>query len=93
MMIMTINTTIIKRLILPSLILGGILTILSGIFPNVTLGLLGVAYWGYPIPWIRQVVYPGSPRVILWHFFVLDWLIWMALSFGVFYLIKNNSQV
>ena len=85
---MTINATLLKRLVLSSCILGGIITIFSGLLPNIPPGLLGVGYWGYPLPWIKQVVYPGAPKVIVWHFFVLDWLIWMGLSFAVLYGIK-----
>jgi hypothetical protein len=85
---MAINTRFIKRLVLPSLILGGIITIFSGLLPNTTQGILGVGYWGYPIPWIKQIVYPGAPRVILWHFFVLDWIFWMVLFLSLYYVIS-----
>ena len=87
-MCMKINTKLLKRLVLTSCILGGIITIFSGLLTNIPPGLLGVAYWGYPLPWIKQVVYPGAPKVIIWHFFVLDWLIWMGLSLAVLYGIK-----
>ncbi len=92
-MIMTINMTFLKRLVLPSLIIGGIITSFSGLLPNIPPSLLGVGYWGYPLPWLKQVVYPGAPKVIIWHFLILDWLIWTGLSFSVLYVMKIHLKV
>jgi len=92
-MTLTINTTFLKSLVLPSLIIGGFITFFLGLLPNIPRNLLGVSYWGYPLPWIKQVVYPGAPKVIIWHFLILDWLIWMGLSFGVLYGMKIHLKL
>ena len=89
---MILNSMYIKRVILPACILGVIITLISGLLPNMPTQLLGVGYWGYPLPWIKQVVYPGAPKVIIWHFLILDWIIWMGLSFGVLYAINRLSE-
>lgn len=87
-----INLPFIKRVVLPSCIVGGIVTILSGLLSNTSLGLVGVGYWGYPLPWIRQIVYPGAPKVLIWQFLILDWLIWTALSFGAIYAVDHSFK-
>ncbi|MFQ5820696.1 MAG: hypothetical protein ACE5I5_11960 [Candidatus Heimdallarchaeota archaeon] len=74
-----------KRLII-AVVVGGIIALLTGLLSNQP-DLLGVNYWGYPRPWLKQVVYPGSFKVILWNYLILDWLIWAGIVFCVRYII------
>jgi len=62
-----------------SLITGIIITLITGFFPNVF--LIGVSYWGYLLPWTKQIVYPGAPFEILWINFIVDIIIWSVLVY------------
>jgi len=84
---MKITKPFTKRIII-AVIVGGIITLLTGLLSNQP-DLLGVNYWGYPLPWLKQVVYPGTPKVILWDYLILDWLIWVGIVFCVRYIIDR----
>ncbi|MFX0198664.1 MAG: hypothetical protein ACFFCW_21285 [Candidatus Hodarchaeota archaeon] len=79
-----IITELIKKRLIIIVVKGGIIALLTGFLSNQP-DLLGVNYWGYPFPWLKQVVYPGTPKVILWHYLILDWLIWVGIVFCVRY--------
>lgn len=76
-----------KRLVV-AVVVGGIIALLTGLLSNPP-DLLGVNYWGYPLPWLKQVVYPDTPKVIIWHYLILDWLIWAGIVFCVRYVIDR----
>ncbi|MFH1623394.1 MAG: hypothetical protein ABIA12_02675 [Candidatus Aenigmatarchaeota archaeon] len=78
--------------VLPFLVLAGLaLTIVTSLVPNtgvigefpdvrfVPVPMLGVSYWGSPLPWVKQVVYPGAPRQLVWPNLLADVLFWAAL--------------
>lgn len=55
-----------------------------GEFPNIqfiSIPILGVGYWGMPLPWLRQIVYPGAPKQIVWSHFIIDVIFWAAVVF------------
>jgi len=59
-------------------------TWIIGEFPNVrfvSIPLIGVGYWGMPLPWLKQIVYPGAPKEIIWSHFIIDLLFWIAVVF------------
>ena len=62
-----------------SILTGIIITLLTALFPNVF--LLGVSYWGYLLPWLRQLVYPGSKLEIIWVNFFVNILIWSVILY------------
>ncbi|MFQ6125156.1 MAG: hypothetical protein ACE5R6_11215 [Candidatus Heimdallarchaeota archaeon] len=66
------TTEPIKKRLIVAIVVGGVIILLTGLLSNQS-GLLGVNYWGYPLPWLKQVVYPDTPRVIRWDYFFLDW--------------------
>lgn len=74
----------IRKQIAFSLGVSAVIVLLSGFLPN-SRGILGVTRWGYPFPWIHQIVYPGAPKTIIWHLLILDWVIVALLIFGVIY--------
>lgn len=54
-------------------------TSVIGEFPDVRfvdIPLLGVGYWGGPLPWLKQVVYPGAPKVVVWPNLLADVAFW-----------------
>jgi len=77
-----------KRLLTYSVVLGILITLISsfltnsyiiGVFPDVqfvSIPVVGVAYYGHPFPWMRQVVYPGAEKEIIWYHLILDLIIW-----------------
>lgn len=89
-----------KKAIAFSVFLGLLITVATyflynsyviGEFPNVrfvSIPLIGVGYWGFPLPWLKQIVYPGATKEIIWSHFIIDLLFWIAVVFvaKLFYL-------
>jgi hypothetical protein len=46
----------------------------------VSIPLLGVDYWGIPLPWLKRVVYLGAPTEVIWANAVADLLFWVAVA-------------
>jgi hypothetical protein len=73
---------------------------LLGLFPNRTIygeipfvtiarePMLGVGQWGYVLPWLRRIVYPGSPLEVVWQNLVADLTIWTLLSYALISIIR-----
>jgi len=80
-----------KRAILRSSVIGLLLTLLTyfmynsvivGEFPYIMLAsepMVGAGYWGYPLPWVKQIVYPGAVKQVIWSHFVLNIAYWSVL--------------
>jgi hypothetical protein len=43
--------------------------------------LLGVNYWGYPLGWLKQEVYPEAPKLLIWQNFVIDLVVLTLIVF------------
>lgn len=94
-----------KKILLISLILAIVLTLFSellintriqGVFPNLVFGgepLIGVTYYGYPIPWMSQVVYPGSEKEIIWSAFILNILFRTVILFLILKLMRKKKLI
>jgi membrane protein implicated in regulation of membrane protease activity len=65
------------KLTIYSIITGIVITLITGLIPNVF--LLGVKYWGYFLPWLRLVL-PGSLEVS-WIYFLADMVIWSVFAY------------
>jgi len=88
-----------------ALVVGLLVTMLLGLSPNHAVygelpnvgiaykPILGVGYWGYILPWLRKVVYPGSPLEVVWPNFVADIGVWTLLSYAVFLLIERRHAI
>jgi len=82
-----------KKMIAFTVFLGLLITVATyfvynsyviGEFPDVrfvSIPLIGVGYWGFPLPWMKQIVYPGAVKEIIWSHFVIDVLFWAAVVF------------
>lgn len=79
-----------------SVLVGVLVTLVSGFlfnpfvvgdFPNIRVvsePLMGVGYWGYLLPWLKQVVaWPIPPRTIIWQNLVIDLILWSAIPFAI----------
>ncbi len=62
-----------------SILTGIILTLITGFFPNIF--LIGITYWGYLLPWMSQIDYPGAPLEIIWINLLVDIIIWSMLIY------------
>ena len=62
-----------------SILAGMFITLITGLFPNVF--LLGVSYWGYFLPWLSKVVYPGATLNVKWVNLFADIVIWSVLLY------------
>jgi len=79
-----------------ALLAGLCVTLLSGLLynrtiygelPNVRVAsepILGVGYWGYILPWLRKVVYPGSSLQVIWRNLCVDVAIWGLAVYALF---------
>jgi len=81
-----------SKRILPFLLLAALaLTLVTSAVPNtgvigefpdvrfVDVPMLGVSYWGQPLPWLKQVVYPGAPTQLVWPNLLADVVFWALL--------------
>jgi hypothetical protein len=67
------------KLSIYSITTGIIITLITGLIPNVF--LLGVNYWGYFLPWLKRIVYPGAPLEVSWIYFLVDMVIWSVFVY------------
>jgi len=72
-----------------SILSGVLITVITGFIPNVFPLMLGSDRWGYLLPWLRRIVYPGAPLEIVLTSFVADVLIWSVLTY--LFLISVNE--
>ena len=78
-----------------SLLIGLVVTAVSGISANQIIAgelpsvqlvmqpLLGVNYWGYMLPWLKQIVYPGEVKRVIWQNFAADAVLWTIVAYIV----------
>lgn len=80
-----------------SVLIGVAITLVSGAlfnnlifgdFPNLVIiagksgPIPGVGYWGYILPWLKQIVtWPTPPKTIVWPNLIIDVLIWSVIPF------------
>jgi len=91
-----------KKTVVYSFFIGLAITLLTSLFVNntvigefpnirfVSIPMLGISYWGYPLPWLKQVVYPGATKEPIWIHFIVNVLYWsgLVLIIKAFYLKK-----
>jgi len=73
-----------------SLLTGIIITLITGFFPNVF--IIGTQHWGYLLPWMSQIVYPGAPLEIMWINFIVDIVIWSVLMYLAFLSVEEEKE-
>lgn len=95
---------VVKSRLLASILIGLVVTVVSGININgsivgelpdvriVSQPLLGASYWGYILPWLRQIIVPGAIKTVMWLNFAVDVLIWMLIAYIVLTLLKLPAQ-
>jgi len=79
-------------------------TIFSGLLPNrVIYGelpdvriayepILGVGHWGYVLPWLRRIVYPGSASEVVLRNLAADIAIWTLVSYAFIFMIEARRS-
>ena len=80
-----------RRAVIFSVIIGLVLTLLTTLVPNnivigefpnirfVSIPMIGITYYGYPLPWIKQVVMPGAARQAIWSHLLINTIYWGGL--------------
>lgn len=80
-----------RKTLIYSVLIGLSITLLSslitnntviGEFPDITfvsIPMLGVSYWGYPLPWMKLIIYPGEVKEPIWIHFIIDIVYWTVL--------------
>jgi len=93
----------VKRLTI-AVIIGFSLTMLLGFLPNRSIygeipeigiawePMLGAGHWGYVLPWLTKVVYPGSATEIVWRNLAMDVVIWTLVSYAFILLIEIHHE-
>ena len=78
-----------------SIVVGGVITFLLGLFPSpLSYLLLGAAQWGIPLPWMTQVIYPNAPKTFHWAEFIVDVGFWTSIFYVCYYRIyKRKSKL
>jgi len=68
------------RVVLLTVIIGVAITVLSGLVSNTPAGLVGAVHYGYPLPWLHQVVYPGAPIEVDPVILMVDIAVWSVVG-------------
>jgi len=76
-----------------SLALGLSLTALTGLISNTPEGLLGAVHYGYPLPWLHQVVYPGMPMQVDPVALLIDVTVWSVIIGIVLLLLQSAWRI
>jgi hypothetical protein len=81
------------RRVAASILVGVVITLLSGLFPSPSSYLLlGAAQWGMPLSWITQVIYPNAPKIFHWSEFTVDVGFWSFIFYASYYRIIKRRQ-
>jgi len=82
------------KLAVGSIVGGALITLLTGLLRNTPEMLVGAEHYGYPLPWLRQIVYPGAPLEVPPEYFlnlVVDIVVW-ALIVGIILLVLMRRK-
>jgi hypothetical protein len=71
--------------ILVTFIVALMLTLITGMVPN-TGGLMGVGFWGFPLPWRSQMTYPGSVMNLDFATMLIDLIFWWFVIYMIYML-------
>ncbi len=83
---------IVYKLIISSLIMGMIITLITGLFTHQ--GVVGANWWGYPFTWLtRAVVSPeySPPLNLNLLNLIIDIIIWTIIAFAIFVVIFKKK--
>lgn len=89
-----------------SILLGLLIAIATSLVPNtcvigefpdvrfIAIPLIGVSYWGSPLPWLKQIVYPDAVKEVIWPHLAVDALFWIVVVFVVklFYFVGIKGE-
>ena len=64
-----------------SIILGLIISLITGLIPYPTTSIIGVQKWGYPFYWLSKAISPDAVLDIIWGFLIFDIIFWILISF------------
>jgi len=78
-----------RTVVVIAIVVGVAITLASGLLSNTPSGLLGAVHFGYPLPWLHQVVYPNAPLEVDALILLVDAVIWTVLVGLVLFLIES----
>ncbi len=61
------------------------ITLITGLIPN-NAGLIGVGYWGFPLPWMNQAVVLNPVINFDFSAMIIDLLAWWLIVYVLFFL-------
>jgi len=78
-----------QTVIVIAIVVGVAITLASGLFSNTPSGLVGAVHFGYPLPWLHQVVYPNAPLEVDAVILLIDSVIWIVIVGLILFLIES----
>jgi len=84
------------RIIIISILIGLIITLITGLFLNLEETYLGSSRWGYPIYWLSQMIVGpqySPPLNIVWLNLVIDILVWSVLVFLILVIVFREEKI
>ena len=78
-----------QTVIVIAIVVGVAITLASGLLSNTPSGLLGAVHFGYPLPWLHQVVYPNAPLEVDALILLVDAVIWTVIAGLILFLIES----
>jgi len=83
------------KLVIGSVVGGILITLLSGLLRNTPAMLVGAEHYGYPLPWLRQVVYPGAPLEVPPEYYlnlVVDVVVWAVIVGIILFVLMRRKK-
>ena len=81
--------------IVAAIIVGVVITLITGLLPSTPSGLVGAVWYGYPLNWInRLIISPtaGNPWVVQWVGLIVDIVVWFIVALIVLMLISMTRK-
>lgn len=75
-----------RRLVVEALFAGVSISLLAGLIPNTPPELMGAVWYGYPLPWLFEMVV--APQYYPWSFIFVNLLIDVAIWSITFFLLR-----
>jgi hypothetical protein len=82
------------KYVIKSAIAGAVITLATGLVTSTPGQLLGAAWYGWPVTWIRKLVLAPqyNPWVVDWYGLAIDFVFWFIVSWLVIYIICALAQ-
>ncbi|MDE1870515.1 MAG: hypothetical protein KGH71_06095 [Candidatus Micrarchaeota archaeon] len=83
-----------KMFAVKSVVAGAVITLITGLYNSTPSGLVGAAWYGLPVTWIRKLVVAPqyNPWAVDWTGLVIDLVVWIVVVGVVLYLANSMMK-